>query len=85
LLQNVASGSTPADQGIPLALAMTERFLNGRGAGRVHGGGFAGAIQAYVPADRLDDYDRFMSRVFGRDSVISLRIRKPGNAVVEID
>jgi len=78
LLQNCFCTSTPQMQGIPLALTLTERFLDGNGACRVHGGGFEGTIQAYVPKARFDDYSQFMERVFGPGSVMALRIRKPG-------
>jgi len=78
LLQNCLRTSTPQEQGIPLALTLTERFLDGNGACRVHGGGFEGTIQAYVPRARFDDYRQFMERVFGPGSVVALRIRRPG-------
>ena len=48
-----------------LALALTEKLLAGEGAWRVHGGGFAGTIQAYVPLARLDEYRAAMEKVFG--------------------
>ena len=78
LLQNCFRTSTPQMQGIPLALTLTERFLGGNGACRVHGGGFEGTIQAYVPTAQFDDYRQFMERVFGPGSVMALRIRRPG-------
>ena len=78
LLQNCVSPSSARDQGIPLALALTERFLHGQGACRIHGGGFAGTILVYVPAARFEDYRLFMDRVFGHGAVIPLRIRRPG-------
>jgi len=78
LLQNCFRTSTPQMQAIPLALNLTERFLDGNGACRVHGGGFEGTIQAYVPRARFDDYRQFMERVFGSGSVMALRIRRPG-------
>lgn len=82
LLQNCFRTSTPQMQGIPLAQTLTERFLDGNGACRVHGGGFEGTIQAYVPKARFDDYRRFMERVFGRGSVMALAIRRPGVSVL---
>jgi galactokinase len=78
LLQNCLRPSTPQMQAIPLALNLTERFLGGTGACRVHGGGFEGTIQAYVPRARFDDYREFMEKVFGPGSVMALRIRRPG-------
>lgn len=82
LLQNCACSNNPQVQPIPLALAMTGRILKGRGAWRVHGGGFAGTIQAYVPRDLFDVYVESMERVFGRDSVIALHVRNMGTDVV---
>ena len=82
LLQNCYSPAAPLDQGIPLALALTERFLAGQGACRVHGGGFAGTIQAYIPDQRLGEYQRFMDPVFGPESVLPLRLRPAGGALL---
>jgi len=84
LLQNCISTVSPLEQPIPLALTLTERFLKGRGAWRIQGGGFAGTIQAYVPRERAADYTAFMETVFGRGSVVPLRIRKPGNEVITL-
>jgi galactokinase len=82
LLQNIYSPRNPAEQGMALALALTRNFLEGEdegeGACRVHGGGFAGTIQAYVPMERLDDYRRFMEEVFGTGALTVLRIRQLG-------
>jgi galactokinase len=74
-LQNAFPPGVPAEQPIPLALALTERFLGGEGACRVHGGGFAGTIQAYVPLNRRREYIKFMETVFGPGSVIELTVR----------
>jgi len=82
LLQNCFSPSQPLTQPIPLALALTERFLGGDGAWRVQGGGFAGTIQAYVPLDRFEAYRAFMEGVFGPGTLLPLRIRRPGREVV---
>jgi galactokinase len=83
LLQNVYTPRRPAEQGLSLALALTKRFLrkgpaSPRGACRVHGGGFAGTIQAYIPLDALDAYGAEMEAVFGPGSVTALRIRPLG-------
>jgi galactokinase len=78
LLQNCVATVRPLEQGIPLALTLTERFLGGRGACRVQGGGFAGTIQAYVPEDRFEAYRGFMEGVFGPGSVVGLMVRRPG-------
>ena len=59
-------------------------YLQGRGACRVHGGGFAGTIQAYVPFDLLDSYREGMERVFGKGSCYVLTIRGCGGVKVEL-
>ncbi len=80
LLQNVYSPKRPNEQGISLALALTRNFLQKEGACRVHGGGFAGTIQAYIPMSRLAGYKTLMESVFGPGSVTVLRIRPVGAA-----
>ncbi len=75
-LQNCYPASNPRFQGIPLALALSEEFLVGKGISRIHGGGFAGAIQSYVPNNMVENYKLFMGSFFGENSVIPLRIRK---------
>lgn len=74
-LQNVFSPRHVTNQAVSLALALTERFLAGEGASRVHGGGFAGTIQVYIPTIRFADYVRFMERYFGEGSVVPLSVR----------
>lgn len=81
-LQNVFAASDPAHQGLTVALALSERMLAGRGAWRVHGGGFAGTIQAYVPADLLEDYRRMIDGVYGPGSCHVLSIRPIGECEV---
>ena len=70
LLQNCYSTAAPLAQGIPLALTLSERFLGGSGAFRVHGGGFEGAVQAYVPKAQFEAYRQYMETVFGSGAVI---------------
>lgn len=77
-LQNVFSVSAPKEQGLSLALALTERFLGDKGACRVHGGGFAGTIQAFVPNDMLDGYKNMIESVFGEGNCYVLNIRPVG-------
>jgi len=77
-LQNVFSPSSPHEQGVTLALALSERILTGRGAWRVHGGGFAGTILSFVPNDLKDIYHRQMSEVFGKERIHFLNIQKQG-------
>lgn len=77
LLQNCyVPGSTA--QNIPLALLLSRRILAGRGAWRVHGGGFAGTIQAFVPASTLDEYIAALEALFGQGACTVLSIRKYG-------
>ncbi len=85
LLQNCVSTTNFMDQPIPLALTLTERFLEGDGAWRIQGGGFAGTIQAYVPRKKLDAYIEFMNGIYGPGAVLPLRIRKPGYVVIKPD
>ncbi len=82
-LQNVWAGKDPADQAVPLALAVGRRLLNGEGAIRVHGGGFAGTIQAYVPVDLLGAFTEGIETVFGEGTCHVLRIRPEGASAVE--
>ncbi|MBE6759690.1 MAG: galactokinase [Ruminococcaceae bacterium] len=78
LLQNLYSCSAPQQQAIPLALEMSRRILGGSGAVRVHGGGFAGTIQAFVPLDMAGIYEKEMERIFGENACMRLRIRPAG-------
>lgn len=78
LLQNVYSPKNPSEQAISLALALTKQFLNGRGAFRVHGGGFAGTIQCYIPNKMFDDYKHMIESVFGENSCVKLFVRGVG-------
>lgn len=82
LLQNHVVPGEVRVQSIPLALALTRQFLKGDGACRVHGGGFAGTIQAYVPRDREEEYRRLMESVFGPCCFYPLRIRPPDAPVL---
>ena len=77
-LQNIYSPADPSNQALSLALAMAEKLLMGRGACRVHGGGFAGTIQAFVPLDILDEFTVMMNNVFGEGSCHILTIRPVG-------
>ncbi|MCL2211907.1 MAG: galactokinase [Treponema sp.] len=81
LLQNIFPPNNPKDQGISAALALTKDFLrkqNLQGACRVHGGGFAGAIQTYIPTDTLKAYRVCMDEIFGAGAVTELKIRSEG-------
>ena len=82
LLQNLYSTRKPSEQGIPLGLMESERVLKKAGACRVHGGGFAGTIQAFVPNELADSYSAAMNRLFGADSCYKLHIREAGGVQV---
>ncbi len=81
-LQNVFSVTAPQEQGLSLALTLTEHVLGSDGAFRVHGGGFAGTIQAFVPFEKLDEYRVLMEKVFGPESCHVLSVRQPGGTKV---
>ncbi len=74
-LQNIYSTHDIEEQGLALALALSEHFLGGEGACRVHGGGFGGTIQAYIPIDKTGEYITFMEKFFGKGSVTPLAVR----------
>jgi galactokinase len=82
LLQNCYPTAAPKMQGIPLALTLSEHFFGSIGACRVHGGGFEGAIQAYVPKARFEAYRQYMEAVFGPGAVIPLRVRRAGVSIL---
>lgn len=79
-LQNAYVASDPAEQSIPLALALTEIFLRrlGRGVCRLHGGGFAGVIMCVVPSEHTQDYIEFMTPYVGRENIYRTNIRQVG-------
>jgi len=82
-LQNVFTVTNVSEQGISLALALSEELLgDSESAWRVHGGGFAGTVQAFVPLSLTEAYRAGMNAVFGQDACSVLRIRPEGAAVV---
>lgn len=80
LLQNCYCEDKSREQKIPLALALTEEFINeiGTGACRIHGGGFAGVILALIPKVNSKDYVEYISRYFSEESVYKMSIRNKG-------
>ncbi len=76
--QNVYTCKAPKNQPLSLALCVSEQLLNGKGAWRVHGGGFAGTIQAFVPNGQVAEYTRAMKKIFGDDSCYVLYVRPFG-------
>ena len=81
-LQNVYSGSDIENQNISIALLMSDISLKEEGVSRVHGGGFAGTIQAFVKNEYVESYKILMDNVFGEGSCKDLRIRKYGGMKV---
>ena len=82
LLQNIAPTGAVKEQAMAVALAVAERALKGRGACRVHGGGFAGTIQAFVPLELLDGFREQVESVLGTGSCHVLRLRPVGGVVL---
>lgn len=82
LLQNITPTGAAKEQAMAVALAVAERALAGRGACRVHGGGFAGTMQAFVPHDKMTTFKEAMETVFGVGAVTELAVRPFGAAVV---
>lgn len=82
-LQNVFSVNDVKNQGLGIGLNVAEGVLNRKGASRVHGGGFAGTIQAFVPLALLKEFKMSMERVFGGGSCHILSIRKVGGCEVD--
>ncbi len=77
-LQNVYSNADYINQSVPMALALSEKELGDNGVCRVHGGGFAGTIQAFVQNDAVDAYRNTMEYYFGEGSCHVLKVRKYG-------
>ncbi len=84
-LQNVVPAAATRDQGMALALAITEDLLQGQGACRVHGGGFAGAIQVWLPVGLEAAYQARMEPVFGANCVRWLAVRPVGAAWLPVE
>ena len=82
-LQNVIPNGSTARQELAFSLLLCERLLGGRGAFRVHGGGFAGTVQAFVPDDMLDAFRAGIDAVLGAGSCHVLSIRHEGGCMIE--
>lgn len=81
-LQNVYASSDPQNQAVSIGLARSEQVLGDKGVCRVHGGGFAGTIQAFVDDDYVEIYRQAMDDLFGEGSCHVLKIRKYGGKKV---
>lgn len=84
LLQNCYSSRNITEQGVPIALALSQDLLGENGAWRVHGGGFAGTILSFVPAGKIGEYLAGMSAVFGPASCRALSVRSAGTVMLTI-
>ncbi len=84
LLQNCYSSRNITEQGVPIALALSQDLLGENGAWRVHGGGFAGTILSFVPAGKIGEYLAGMSAVFGPASCHALSVRSAGTVMLTI-
>ncbi len=82
--QNIFDVVHKDEQVVSLALALSEMILKGKGAWRVHGGGFGGTIQAFVPQDLLDVYVKILEHVYGEGSCHKLFIRAKGAIKLDI-
>ena len=82
-LQNVYA--RPTDQSLSLALALAENALAGKGAWRIHGGGFAGTTLNFVPQEQLDSFIAMMEGAFGKGCCHALNIRPEGAWVLELE
>jgi galactokinase len=84
-LQNIYPNKSPSEQGLNLALAFTEDYLKkiGAGACRVHGGGFAGTIQVFLPNAALGEYVERMQSLFGEHAASVLKIRPQGTMKID--
>lgn len=84
-LQNVIASGSRERQDVALVLAMCEKILQGRGAFRVHGGGFAGTVQAFVPVDLLGMFRKEIENVLGQGSCHVLSIRSEGGVELKTE
>ena len=84
-LQNVIPAGYKEHQDVAVSLALCEHYLNGRGAYRVHGGGFAGTVQAFVPMDMLDAFVAGIDAALGQGACHVLSIRPQGGVEMEVE
>ena len=77
-LQNVYSNANVTEQGLSLALALTEGYLGDGAVCRVHGGGFAGTIQAFLKKEDVAGYIEYMNAVFGDGAAEEYNVRPEG-------
>ena len=83
-LQNVIPAGYKEHQDVAIALALCEHYLQGKGAYRVHGGGFAGTVQAFVPFEILEDFRAGIDSALGEGACHVLSIRPQGGVEMEV-
>ena len=83
-LQNVIPAGYKENQDVAIALALCDHYLAGRGGFRVHGGGFAGTVQAFVPFNILEDFRAGIDAVLGEGACHVLSIRPQGGVECEV-
>ncbi len=83
-LQNVTVRGSSREQAAAVALALCEKVLGSRGAFRIHGGGFGGTVQAFVPDDMLETFRAQIEHVFGPGSCHVMHIRPVGFTEIEL-
>ena len=83
-LQNVVPAGYKAKQDMAVALALCEQLLQGEGAFRVHGGGFAGTVQAFVPMHLLQQFRSGIDAVLGQGACHVLSIRPQGGVELKV-
>lgn len=81
-LQNVYPASRPTSQPLAIGLCLTANMLEDEGAYRVHGGGFDGTIQVIIPKDKVEEYKKLISPIFGDDAIMSVKIRQAGTKTI---
>ena len=84
-LQNVIPAGYVKQQAMAVALGLCEHYLQGKGAYRVHGGGFAGTVQAFVPFELLDSFKAGIDAVLGEGACHVLSIRPHGGVEMEVE
>ena len=85
LLQNIYPAHKAEERSVSLALALCARLLERDGAWRVHGGGFAGTVQAFVPVAGLERFRKEIEKVFGAGACHVLAVRPVGGVPVEAE
>ena len=83
-LQNVIPAGSTARQAVALALTLCDHYLQGKGAFRVHGGGFAGTVQAFVPTEMLEAFRTGIDGALGVGACHILSIRPQGGVPMEV-